>query len=77
MDYIKKERVCPCCGQSLHLVKSLKQPKKHVKSEKDKEQNRKTFAMFEIWNCLNCNEEMQFDVDNAIWKEYIKKKDND
>jgi len=68
MDSIKKERVCPTCEQSLHLVKSEKQPIEHVKSEKDKEMNKKTFAIFEIWNCLNC------DVNNAIWKEYIKKR---
>ncbi|MCK5459420.1 MAG: hypothetical protein KAI20_05975 [Thermoplasmatales archaeon] len=74
MDSIKKERVCPTCGQPLHLVKSEKQPIEHVNSEKDKEMNKKTFAIFEIWNCLNCNEEMEFDVNNAIWKEYIKKR---
>ncbi len=71
MNNIKKERVCPTCGQSLHFVKSEKQPVKLVKSEKDKEMNEETFAIFEIWNCLNCNEEMQFDVNNGIWKKYL------
>ena len=68
MDHIKNERVCPTCGQFLHFVKSEKQPIEHVKSERDKEMNKKTFAIFEIWNCLNCNEEWEFDIKKGGWK---------
>ena len=58
MDNIKKERVCPICRQSLHFVKS----------EKEEDMNEKTFAIFEIWNCLNCNEEWEFDIKKGGWK---------
>ena len=72
MVNIKKERVCPTCGQSLDFVKSEKQPIEPVKSEKDEDMNEKTFSIFEIWNCLNCDEEFEFDVKKGIWKEYLK-----
>jgi len=68
MDNIKKERVCPTCGQSLHFVKSEKQLIKLVKSEKDEDMNEETFAIFEIWNCLNCNGEWEFDIKKGGWK---------
>lgn len=68
MDNIKKERVCPICGQPLHFVKSETQPIKLVKSEKDEDMNEKTFAIFEIWNCLNCNGEWEFDIKKGGWK---------
>ena len=68
MDNIKKERVCPTCGQSLHFVKSEKQHIKLVKSEKDEDMNEKPFARMEIWNCLNYNEEWEFDIKKGGWK---------
>ena len=68
MDIIKKVRDCPTCGQSLHFVKLEKQPMKLVKSEKDKDMNKETFAIFEIWDCLNCNEEWKFDIQQGGWK---------
>ena len=46
------ERSCPTCGQPMNFVKF----------RKDINKNKKSFNRWQIWNCLNCNEEWEVDV---------------
>lgn len=65
MDDKKIKRYCPDCRYQMEFIKS----------EKDVEIDGKSLNMLEIWNCLNCNEEWEFDIEEGNWKLKSLKRD--
>ena len=48
---LNNEKYCPTCGKPMDFIKS-----------KEDHDNNKPFNRWEIWKCLNCNEEWEVDL---------------
>ena len=48
----EQKRFCPTCGKPMELVR--------VEEDSDKQGD--PFAKWEIWHCLNCNEDWQINL---------------
>ncbi len=67
----KIKQLCPTCGQPMVFVKSLKKPINHpesINSKEHKDENDTGYAIYEIWNCLNCNKSWELEIYNNIWR---------
>jgi len=68
MNKDKKKEACPTCGQPMHFLDSKKPSIEFIKSGKIEGIDKKPFAFLETWNCLNCDEEWEFNIKKGGWK---------
>jgi len=69
MDDKKRKKYCPDCRYRMEFIKFEKQPAEFLKFLKsDKNLGVEEFDLLEIWNCLNCNENWEFDTTTGSWK---------
>lgn len=69
MDDKIMKKYCPDCRYRMKFVKTEKQSPEFLKFIKtDKNSKEEEFNFLEIWNCLNCNENWEFDTITGSWK---------